>query len=202
MVHGKIVVLKLLSVKRAISVSMGSQILSFSEIQTVFFEAANLVNERPIGRHPNDPDDGVYLSPNHLLLGRASSRVPAGPFEQVSKHSKRFSVIQGIIDSFWRRWTRDFFPSLLVNQKWHTEKRNVRVGDVVIVQDSKQTRGHWRLAKVGNVFPSDDGRVRKVEVMYKNERPGELGNKYAGTPYTKIERPVQKIVVIIPVDEF
>ena len=25
--------------------------------------------------------------------------------------------------------------------------------------------------------------------------------KYAGSPYTKIERPVQKIVVIVPVDE-
>ena len=83
--------------------------LSISEMQTVFFEAANLVNERPIGRHPSDPNDGVYLCPNHLLLGRASSRVPSGPFENLSKSLRRFSVIQNVTNSFWRRWTRDFF---------------------------------------------------------------------------------------------
>ena len=64
------------SVKKAIRGAIGSQVLSFSELQTVFQEAANLLNERPIGRDPTDPDDGAYLCPNHLLLGRASSRVP------------------------------------------------------------------------------------------------------------------------------
>ena len=40
------------SIKKAISCAIGDQILSLSEFQTVCFEAANLVNERPIGRHP------------------------------------------------------------------------------------------------------------------------------------------------------
>ena len=43
--------------------------------------------------------------------------------------------------------------------------------------------------------------MQKVEIQYKNEKPGEAAKMYSGTPYTKIERPVQKIVVIIPVDE-
>ena len=189
------------SVKKAIVGSVGNQLLTIPEIQTVCFEAANLVNEKSIGRHPTDPNDGVYLCPNHLLLGRASSRVPSGPFEQLSKPSQRFSLTQNITNSFWRQWTRDFFPSLLVNQKWHTEKRNAKIGDIVIVQDSKQIRGNWRLARVSDVFPSEDGRVRKVELQYKNEKPGEAVSKYAGSPYTKIERPVQRIVVIVLVDE-
>ena len=188
------------SVKKAIAGSVGSQVLTVPEIQTVFFEAANLVNERPIGRHPTDPNDGD-LYPNHLLLGRASSIVPSGPFENLSKSSQRFSVIHNIINSFWRQWTRDFFPSLLGNQKCHTEKRNVKIGDVVIVQDSKQIRGNWRLASVSNVLSSDDGWVRRVELQYKNEKPGEAMNKYAGSPYTKIERSVQRIVVIVPIDK-
>ena len=116
------------SVKKAIAGSVGSQVLTIPEIQTVCFEAAT------------DPNDGGYLCPNHLLLGRASSRVPSGPFEHLSKSSRRFSVIQNITNSFWRQWTRDYFPSLLVNQKWHTEKRNVKIGDIVIVQDSNQIR--------------------------------------------------------------
>ena len=70
------------SVKKAIRGATGSQVLSFSELQTVCLEAANLLSERPVSRHPTDPDHGAYLCPNHLLLGRASSRVPSGPFHQ------------------------------------------------------------------------------------------------------------------------
>ena len=46
---------------------------TFSELQTVCFEAANLVNERPIGRHPTSPHDESYLCPSDLLLGHSTS---------------------------------------------------------------------------------------------------------------------------------
>ena len=74
------------SVKRAIARSIGNQVLTIFEFQTICFEAANLVNERPIGRHPTDPNDGVYLCPNHLLLGRASVTAPLGPFKHPVSH--------------------------------------------------------------------------------------------------------------------
>ena len=59
-------------IKRAITAAISDHVLRFSELETVCFEAANLVNERPIGRHPTSPDDGTYLCPNDLLLGRAT----------------------------------------------------------------------------------------------------------------------------------
>ena len=37
------------STKRAITAAIGENILTFSELQTVCYEAANLLNERPIG---------------------------------------------------------------------------------------------------------------------------------------------------------
>ena len=58
------------SVKKCLFFAIGCQILSVTEFQTVLFEAANLLNDRPIGRHPTQPEDGFYLSPNSLLLGR------------------------------------------------------------------------------------------------------------------------------------
>ena len=54
--------------------------LSPFELYTYLLEAANLVNSRPIGRVPNDPDDGTYINPNDILLGRSTSDVPQGPF--------------------------------------------------------------------------------------------------------------------------
>ena len=108
------------SVKRAITAAIGQNIMIFSELQTVCFEVANLINERPIGRHPTTPEDGAYLCPNNILLGRASARIPSGPFEGDANPRRRFYFVQGIINAFWSRWTRDFFPSLLIKQKWHT----------------------------------------------------------------------------------
>ena len=57
------------SVKKVIMVAVGESVVTFSESQTVFFEAASLVNEGSIGRHPTSPEDGTYLCPKDLLLG-------------------------------------------------------------------------------------------------------------------------------------
>ena len=48
------------SCKKALFHAIGLQVLTFSELQTVMFEVANLMNERPIGRHPSDPSEGSY----------------------------------------------------------------------------------------------------------------------------------------------
>ena len=68
--------------KRALKKVVGSQVLTPFELYTVLLEVANLVNQRPIGRIPNDPDDGSYICPNDILLGHASSEVPQGPFKE------------------------------------------------------------------------------------------------------------------------
>ena len=96
---------------------------------------ANLDNQRPIGRIPNDPDDGNYICPNDILLGRASSEIPQGPFKGMNNPRQRVEFVQKIIESFWKRWSRDVFPSLVPRKKWQVEKRNVRPDDIVVVSD-------------------------------------------------------------------
>ena len=96
------------SVKIALKKAIGETTLTPFELYTLLLEVANLVNERPIGRIPNDPDDGAYICPNDMLLGRASSQVPQGPFKETNDPPKRVEFVQRIVDSFWRRWTRDY----------------------------------------------------------------------------------------------
>ena len=185
------------SVKCAMKNAIGIQILTFSELQTCLFESAELVNERPIGRHPTEPDDGTYLCPNDLILGRSSSTIPQGNFENGGKNSRRFRFIQSLVDSFWRKWTRDFFPSLLVRQKWHVERRNVQVGDVVLLKDSNVIRGNWRLGCVTKTFPDSDMLVRKIHVRCK-----VMSNDEKTTDkMCEIERAVHSVIVIVAADE-
>ena len=175
------------SCKIGLKKAIGEQVLTPLELQTCLVEVANLVNQRPIGPIPSDPDDGSYLCPNDMLLGRASTTVPQGPFRQTRNPRHRVEFVQKIVDSFWTRWTRDVFPSLLPRKQWHAEKRNVRVDDFVIVQTSSAIRGTWNVGRVVSVYPGKDGKVRNVKVK---TRTGEY------------ERPITKIAVIYPAEGY
>ena len=149
------------SVKRALMISIGQQIVSFSELQTVLFEV--IVNERPIGMHPQNPEDGTYLCANDLLLGRASNSVPSGPFRECN-NLKRLAFIESLVDAFWKKWIQNYFPSLIIRPKWHTSKRNLKINDIVLIQDSNVLRGSWKLGRVSHIYPNNDGVVRNVEI--------------------------------------
>ena len=56
------------------------------------------------------------------------------------------------------------FPSLVIQPKWHVQRRGVKVGDVVLGQDSNLVRGEWKMGVISDVTASRDNRVRKVEV--------------------------------------
>ena len=43
--------------------------------------------------------------------------------------------------------------------------------------------------------------VRKVHVEYKNPKPGEPANMYNGRGYNTVERSVNRLVLLLPVDE-
>ena len=186
------------STKKAMRATLKGKTLTHSELLTVVYEVANLLNERPIGKQSNDIEDGTYLCPNDLLLGRATSRISSGPFDEYVSSKRRFNFIQSLVDAFWVKMTRFYFPSLIVEQKWHTASRNVQVGDVVMVQDSNALRGEWKLARISRTHPSSDGKIRKVTLSY---RQLDNTNNYAGGVLTNIERPVQNLVVILPVEE-
>ena len=185
------------SVKRALDAAIGYQVLTFSQFVTVMFECAQLVNSRPIGRHPTNPDDGAYLSPNDLLLGRSSNAVPQGPFRNTS-NTRMFFFLQELVETFWRKWTTTYFPCLVIQSKWHTARRDIQVKDVVLMKDTNLLRGEWKLARVTEILESKDGRVRKVMVSYKNN---EDGAGYIPKPYVTVNRAVHNLVVLVPAEE-
>ena len=100
------------AIKNALKFSIGDSVMGYSELQTVMYEAAELVNSRPIGKHPTSPEDGTYLSPNDLLLGRSSANVPQGPFKNQTTAKQRFEFVQMVVDAFWKKWTREHLPHI------------------------------------------------------------------------------------------
>lgn len=173
------------SCKRAIRLSIGEQVLKPFEFYTYLVEVANLINQRPIGRHPTDPSDDRYLCPNDILLGRATPEAPPGPFREATT-SDRYHFVQKLIKSFWDRWSRDILPNLFVRKKWEKTQPNLVIGDIVVMSDQNAIRGKWSLGKVTNVFPGKDSLVRNVEIKTSS-----------GT----FRRPITKLAIIHKVNE-
>ena len=67
-----------------------------------------------------------------------------------------------------------------------------------MVQDLNALRGQWKLAKISATPPSDDGKVRKVTLSYRQLKKSP---SYKGGPWTNIERPIQNLVVLLPAED-
>ena len=70
-------------------------------------------------------------------------------------------------------------------QKWLKKRRNVKIGDIVMLVDERVARCHWPLARVQEVKVSRDGLVRSVHV------------KMGGQIY---EKPLSKLIMILEDD--
>ena len=159
----------------------------------VFFEIANIVNSRPIGvvtgSDPRQPDP---ITPNDLILGRATNEVPQGPFDSNKNITRRFRFLQNLVTEWWHDWYQSVLPTLVPSYKWLQRHRNVCVGDICLIRYGKDKRATYRLGKVEEVYRGSDGLVRKVKLEYK------LPNENV---FRNVERAINSIAVIVPIEE-
>ena len=108
---------------------------------------------------------------------------------------KRWRRVQYLTQQFWSRWRKEYVSSLIQRQKWLHPKRNLTVGDIVLVVDQNLPRSQWQLGQVVDAPQGQDGLVRRVQLKMatrdldnKGRRKGEM---------TVLERPIQKLVLIL-----
>ena len=153
------------SVKRALRTVVGENCLTDEVLYTFLTEVESMLNGRPLTYVSSDTRDPEPLTPNHLLLGCANANLSPGKFSDKEVNSRRrWRQTQTLAEQFWKRWRREYLPSLLARSKWQVERRNLQVGDVVLMLEDSAPRGFWPLSRITNVFPGSDGRVRSVEV--------------------------------------
>ena len=104
-----------------------------------------------------------------------------------------------ITNQFWKVWTKLFFPTLLVRQKWHTARRNLQCGDVCMLYDKGNLRGEWRLVVVTQTFPDENDVVRNVEVKSFPKQDGSP--VYHPSNPSFLKRHVSSLVVLVPKED-
>ena len=150
--------------KKHLKSAVGDALLTDVELRTLLAEVESIVNNRPITAVSDDPDDCSALTPNHFLLQRAT-QLPPGVFVNEDQFSrKRWRKVQFLADHYWKRWIREYVPALQSRPKWFKSKRNVRIGDLVLLAEDKLVRNRWPMGRVVEVFTGEDGGVRSAEV--------------------------------------
>ncbi|XP_078371484.1 uncharacterized protein LOC144655144 [Oculina patagonica] len=178
------------TIRKILRALLREQITDDESLATLMCEVESIMNSRPITTVSSDPNDLEPLTPNHLLLLKSEIPLPPGLFKKEDLLSRRrWKQVQYLADIFWRRWSKEYLPLLQLRQKWVHPKRNLAVGDVVLVATEASHRNSWPLGRVVETFPDKRGFVRRVKVRTKSavyERPvdklcllveGECSNK-------------------------
>nr|XP_061785759.1 uncharacterized protein LOC133576497 [Nerophis lumbriciformis] len=169
-------------IRKILSAVLRQQTLDDEGFQTVLCEVEAMLNDRPITRPSDDPNDLEALTPNHLLLMKGKPVLPPGLFTKMDLYAKRrWRQSQYIADLFWKRWIHEYLPLLQERQKWTNEKRCFTPGDIVTIVDASAPRGSWILGRILETFPDRKGLVRSVRLQTKT---------------SIIERPVTKICLL------
>ena len=153
-------------------------------------EAENVINSRPLTvENLSDPESPEPLTPNHLLTSKTEVVLsPPGSFERLDLYSrKRWRRVQFFANQFWTRWrTREYSSLFQHRRKWNTPHRDSRGGDIVSLHDDDLPRNQWPLGRVTKVFPSKDGRIRKVQLLLTRDGRRKF-----------LERPVHKTILLL-----
>ncbi|XP_057374666.1 uncharacterized protein LOC130695542 [Daphnia carinata] len=152
--------------KIALRAVLGNQRLTDEILLTALTLIENILNSRKLTPISDDPNDSECLTPNHLLLGRATPNLPPDVFTEDDLTAKqRWRIAQAVADQFWQRWMKEVLPSLTEREKWYQEHPNLQVGDIVVIIDPATPRGTWPTGKIIQTFPGDDGVVRSVNIQ-------------------------------------
>uniref|UniRef100_A0A5S6Q3R2 Integrase catalytic domain-containing protein n=1 Tax=Trichuris muris TaxID=70415 RepID=A0A5S6Q3R2_TRIMR len=155
--------------KKALTATLQGNTCTDEVLSTVFAEVEALLNGRPLCYIGDDPSNPEPLTPFLLLTGRANVNVPLDiTCVKDCTLSKHWCHAQLIVNRFWRRWLKEYLPTLQRRSKWTKDQANLEVGDVVVVVEPQLPRGQWPLGRVTEVVKGSDGRVRIATVRTKH----------------------------------
>jgi hypothetical protein len=151
--------------KRAIYAVLKYQDVTDEQLITVFTGVESFLNSRPLTYQTADPKDNTPLTPNHFLYGQMGGRFAVELDGTVYNPQKKWRKVQEIISCVWRRWLKEYLPTLNTRSKWVEITKDLKTDDIVLVLDSNLPRGRWPLGRILETFPGKDGHNRVAKVQ-------------------------------------
>ena len=119
--------------KRAIRAVLSNADINDEELMTAFVGVEALLNLRPLTYQTANSKDTTPLTPNHFFHGQVGGLSAPESVDEIGFNPRnRWRWVQELISHFWRRWLKEWLPSLNTREKWTETQRDLKVGDVVL----------------------------------------------------------------------
>ena len=157
------------STKTILKALAKEQVLTDETLSTLTTEVEGVLNSRPLTPNSDHPSDLTPLTPNDLLLLQPNPNIPPGVFYKTDNYcTQHWRQVQYLASLFWKRWLRQYLPTLQQREKWNKVPRNLLPGDLVLVAEENTHRGQWPLGRVTEVYAGKDGHVRSVKIRTRS----------------------------------
>ncbi|GFV82128.1 integrase catalytic domain-containing protein [Trichonephila clavipes] len=143
---------------------VGVTSLTFEELSTLSSQIEACLNSRPLCVLSSSPDDPCVLTPGHFLIGKALTAIPQPTVPDDLRHCDRWRLLTRMTQHFWNRWSSEYLTLLQSRSKWRIVQKNLDIGDLVLIKHDNSPPLQWKLGKVTETFPGNDGKVRVVKV--------------------------------------
>ena len=169
------------SIKRPLKKVLGRSTRNFEELRIVLVEIESVINTRLITYIYDNADSISYhLTPSDRIYGRRTSSIPnSAHYEIISTYkplTRRARHYKSLLQQSTKKWRREHLTSLReqssVRNKGN-DAQDISIGDVVLLKSDSTTRCYWKLAKVEELIPGIDGRVRVAvfKTTSRDKRP-------------------------------
>lgn len=165
---------------------IGQEKYTFEAMATLLAEIEAVMNSRPICAMSDDIDDMSALTPAHFIILEPLKLPLPNKHDAPPKMAVGlFEELQARVDTFWKRWSKDYLSSLMERPKWRQLQENLRAGQLVLIKNENLAPTFWAMGRILEIKNSSDDCVRSASIKTHN---------------AVLERPVQKLIVL-PVDD-
>ncbi|XP_037820360.1 uncharacterized protein LOC119609586 [Lucilia sericata] len=158
---------------------VGNHKFNFEEFSTLLIRIEGVLNSRPLSPMTEDPKDLEVLTPGHFLRGSPLMAPPEMPNDDLNMSLlNRWEKLKALHHRFAQRWKTEYLQELHKRYKWRYPKKELIVGDFVIIKDELLPPSDWRLGRIETIYLGSDKRVRVADIR---------------TQYGLVTRPIVKL---------
>ncbi len=161
-------------VKTALRKIIWKSELNYEEIETILIQIESVLNSRPLC-YVDDTDLSEPITPFHLMFGdniakRKVVRRPAELPKDDTNPKVRIKQVNAHLEHFRKRLTAEYITGLRERDtklKKTNSNSQLKVGDVVMINQKRTARSEWPLGRVTRLITSSDpsdSKVRGVEL--------------------------------------
>ncbi|GFW18891.1 integrase catalytic domain-containing protein [Trichonephila clavipes] len=151
-------------IKELLRRTLGKSVLSCEELMTILCDWESIINSRPLTYVSENSEDLIPLTSSMFLKETSSCDVTDIDSVDSSHLRKRIRYCAKLFRDLRSQFRREYLSQLIQRHKQNKDRREPRVGEIVLVGHDPKKRINWPLAEIVELVPGRDGNVRTVKV--------------------------------------